>query len=69
MSFAAVLFVRINPFRTGVPFWGQITRILSSLSPKRDYDPKRVIPDLVLIQMDKYIENSMPITTSTPRST
>ena len=32
----------LNPFRTAVLFWGQITRILSSLSPKRDRGPKRV---------------------------
>ena len=32
----------INPFRTAVPFWGQTTKILSSLSPKRDCGSKRV---------------------------
>ena len=31
-----------NPFRTAVPFWGQITQISSGLSPKRDSGPKRV---------------------------
>ena len=31
----------INPFRTTVPSWGQTTLIPSSLSPKRDYGPKR----------------------------
>ena len=28
-------------FRTAVPFWGHPTRVLSNLSPKRDYGPKR----------------------------
>ena len=31
-----------NPFRTAVPFWGQTTRNLSGLSPKRDCGSKRV---------------------------
>ena len=34
--------VYIKPFRTAVPFWGQTTQILSSLSPKRDCGYKRV---------------------------
>ena len=28
------------PFRTAVPFWGQTSQILSSLSPKRDCGSK-----------------------------
>ena len=32
----------INPFRTAVPFWGQSSLILSSLSPQRDSGSKRV---------------------------
>ena len=32
----------INPFRTAVPFWGQTSQILSSLSPKRDWGSKGV---------------------------
>ena len=32
----------INPFRTAVPLWGQITWNLSGLSPKRDCGSKRV---------------------------
>ena len=32
----------INPFRTAVPFWGQTTQILSSLSPKRGCGSKGV---------------------------
>ena len=31
-----------NPFRTAVPFWGQITQSLTDLSPKRDCSTKRV---------------------------
>ena len=31
-----------NPFRTAVPFWGQTTKNLTGLSPKRDCSPKRV---------------------------
>ena len=27
---------KLNPFRTAVPFWGQLTYNLSELSPKRD---------------------------------
>ena len=34
--------ININPFRTAVPFWGQITQFSNSLSPKRDWGPKRV---------------------------
>ena len=30
----------LTPFRTAVPFWGQTTQILSSLSPKRDCGSK-----------------------------
>ena len=30
----------LNPFRTAVPFWGQTSRISSSLSPKRDCGSK-----------------------------
>ena len=33
---------RVNPFRTAVPFRGQVTLNLSGLSPKRDCSPKRV---------------------------
>ena len=33
----------VNPFRTAVPFWGQTTRISSSLSPKRECSPKRLL--------------------------
>ena len=33
---------KFNPFRTAGPFWGQSSRIPSSLSPKRDYGPGRV---------------------------
>ena len=32
----------VNPFRTAIPFWGQLTWDLSDLSPKRDGGPKRV---------------------------
>ena len=32
----------INPFRTAVPFWGQTSQSLSSLSPKRDCGPQSV---------------------------
>ena len=32
----------MNPFRTAVPFLGQTTQILTTLSPKRDCGPKRV---------------------------
>ena len=32
----------VNPFRTAVPFWGQTTQCLSSLSPKRDCGSKWV---------------------------
>ena len=32
----------VNPFRTAVPFWGQPSQILSTLSPKRDCGSKRV---------------------------
>ena len=31
-----------TPSITAVPFWGQTTRILSHLSPRRDYVPKRI---------------------------
>ena len=31
----------VNPFKTAVPFWGQNTRNLSSLSQKRDCGSKR----------------------------
>ena len=31
-----------SPFRTAVPFWGQITQSLTDLSPKRDCSTKRV---------------------------
>ena len=31
-----------NPFRTAVPFWGQTTQFMSSLSPERDCGPQRV---------------------------
>ena len=31
----------VNPFSTGVPFWGQASQIPSSLSPKRDCGSKR----------------------------
>ena len=34
--------LRVNPFRTAVPFWGQRTQIPSSLSPKRDCGSKWV---------------------------
>ena len=37
---SAILF--LNPFRTAVPFWGQITSKLSELSPKRDCGSKGV---------------------------
>ena len=30
----------VNPFRTAVLFWGQTTRVVSSLAPKRDCGPK-----------------------------
>ena len=33
--------IRINPFRTAVPFGDKTTQIPSSLSPKRDCGPKR----------------------------
>ena len=36
------VFSTINPFRTAVPFWGQSSQFISSLSPKRDCGPKRV---------------------------
>ena len=32
----------LNPFKTAVPLWGQTNQISSSLSPKRDWSPKRV---------------------------
>ena len=32
----------VNPFGTAVPFWGQTSQILSSLSPKRDSGSKGV---------------------------
>ena len=32
----------LNPLRTAVPFWGQTSRILSNVSPKRNCGPKRV---------------------------
>ena len=31
-----------NPVRSAVPFWGQISQIPSSLSPKRDCSSERV---------------------------
>ena len=34
--------LRVNPFRTAVPLWGQSTQSPSSLSPKRDCGSKRV---------------------------
>ena len=36
------LLLFLNPFRTAVPFWGQITHISSSLSPKRGCGSKGV---------------------------
>ena len=33
---------RVNPFRTPVPFWGQLTYFLTGLSPKRNCGSKRV---------------------------
>ena len=33
----------VNRFRTAVPFWGQSSLIIGSLSPKRDRGTKRVI--------------------------
>ena len=32
----------LNPIRTAVPFWGQDSQVLCSLSPTRDCGPKRV---------------------------
>lgn len=32
----------MNPFRTPVPFWGQTTQFLSSLSPERDCNSKQM---------------------------
>ena len=32
----SILKLKLNPFRTAVPFWGQTTQISSSFSPKRD---------------------------------
>ena len=32
----------VNPFRTGVPFWGQTSWVLGGLSPKWDRSSKRV---------------------------
>ena len=34
----------LNPFRTAVPFWGQTSQILSSLSPKWDCGSKAAAP-------------------------
>ena len=33
----------VNLFSTAVPFWGQTTKFLYSLSSKRDCVPKRII--------------------------
>ena len=33
---------QLNPFRSAVPFWGQITHNLTGLSPKRDCSPEGV---------------------------
>ena len=42
-----VVGLRVNPFRTAVPFWGQTTsQISSSLSPKRDFGSKGVKSNL-----------------------
>ena len=32
----------INPFRTAVPFWGQVSQTPSKLSPQRDCGPRRL---------------------------
>ena len=32
----------LDPFRSAVPFWGQATQTSSSVSPKRNYGPKKV---------------------------
>ena len=32
--------VRLDPFRTAVPFWGKTTRTLSGLPPKRNCGPE-----------------------------
>ena len=34
--------LRVGPVRSVVPFWGQTTQVISSLSPIRDYGPERV---------------------------
>ena len=39
--------VFLNPFRTAVPFWGQITQKLTGLSPKRDCGSEGVKREVV----------------------
>ena len=36
------MYCGLNPLRTAVPFWGQTSQIIGSLSPKRDCGPIRV---------------------------
>ena len=58
----------LNRFRTAVPFWGQSTQILSSLSPLRDCSPNRgkapsnsesyISLELILREVYTYLENA-----------
>ena len=44
----------LDPFGAAVPFWGQTTQILSSLSPTRDCGPKRVEGIYIYIYISIY---------------
>ena len=46
----------INPFRIAVPFWGQPCRISSSLSPKRDCGPNRVVLIVLLVYLQSVLK-------------
>ena len=46
-------------FRTAVPFWGQATQMLSSLSPKRDCGSKRV--DTAVVGYSQHIRTHKPL--------
>ena len=49
----------LNPFSTGVPFWGQTSQIPSGLSPKRACGSKRVKPDG--LQLNGYTTMGTPL--------
>ena len=51
----------LNPFRTAVPFWGQTSQILCSLSPKRDCGNKGANGRLFSSSSLRYTYSHLPL--------